>query len=171
MPMTITVNTIRALVAATLTLSCGAPAAQPARAGEGAPPSATISCDDLAYDAEDPLTDGALELCNHYREELTTGVAAKAKACMQEAGWSACDRSRCTLGALASAPREPAPACAQVEAACEGMGELCAEHASGMTPRGRERFARCLVDHCGKGLGFCLWDPMVTPCEQRAPRP
>ncbi|MGN6110000.1 MAG: hypothetical protein ACTHU0_33150 [Kofleriaceae bacterium] len=146
------------------------PAAPPESVASNAPAdpstaSDAVSCEALAHDPDDPGSTNARALCRRYRDEFLPPVAASAIACLEAAAWSACSVSSCATRALASVPAEIDARCAQVEQQCPGMGAHCAEHISGMNPRGRDRFARCLVDHCGTGLRFCLWDRMVSPCD------
>lgn len=144
-----------------------APAQPAAAAADPSTAADEVSCNGLTYAPDDPGSADARALCRRYREEFLPAVAASAISCLEAAEWSACSVSSCATRALASVPAEIDARCAHVEQQCPGMGAHCAEHISGMNPRGRDRFARCLVDHCGTGLRFCLWDRMVSPCDDR----
>jgi hypothetical protein len=124
-----------------------------------------VSCNDLQYDANDPGTADAPTLCERYRDEFVPSAAREAVGCMRAAEWSICEVSRCATKALGSVAPENDARCAHVDQKCPGMGEHCATHIAGMKPAGRDRFAGCLVDNCDKGLRYCLWDPMTTPCD------
>jgi hypothetical protein len=113
---------------------------------------------------EDPgIVDAQLQ-CGRYRDELLPPVAAKAVACMEAARWDVCKLSPCTMAALETQPPD-IDACEQVTTGCPAMTELCATHIGGMNARGRQRFTSCIVENCGNGVRFCLWDPMVSPCD------
>lgn len=128
------------------------------------PSTESVSCEGLKYDTEDPGVADAPALCGHYRDELLPAVATATIRCMQAAEWIVCDVSRCTTNALAAVPPENDARCTHVEQKCPGVGEDCVAYIAGMKPAGRERFAACLADNCGKGLRYCLWDSMVSSC-------
>lgn len=131
--------------------------------------------------------DGRRKMCQTVLAEFDRPAAAKAIQCYAELESSCdpCGVRTCTLNALNGLPRQTLSECETVrkKAAADGdesygklMYDLCEEHASGMTAKGRKRFIRCLRDNVGIGVRYCLWDPSATPCTEsdgrdRAPLP
>jgi hypothetical protein len=133
---------------------------------ESAPPS---RCHTLPAEDDCP-GEGPRSFCQRYEQNFRPAVAEAALSCLESLNASdPCDRcglTQCGMTALETAQGPADPACSDVEARCEGMGELCEFYSRGLNDVGRERFRRCLIDDCGLGVRFCLWDPSSTPCTE-----
>jgi hypothetical protein len=139
---------------------------QVALAEESSSPS---RCQALPEDDECP-GEGPRSFCLRYEQNFRPAAAAAAISCLKSLDANMpCDRcglTQCGMKALESAEGPVDPACSDVETRCEGMGQLCELYSKGLSDPGRERFRRCLVDDCGLGVRFCLWDPSSTPCTE-----
>ena len=170
--MKLTTTTSPASIRGTLLVlaaACGSSERRPAPVQNTASSPADTSADSTlcahvhSGAAYDPGTVDAQLQCGRYRDELLPPIAEKAVACMEAARWDVCKLSPCTMSALETQPPD-VDACKEVTNGCPAMSELCATHVGGMNARGRQRFTRCIVENCGHGVRFCLWDSMVTPC-------
>jgi hypothetical protein len=155
------------LLLATVFAACGANEPRTATVDNTEPTTRSTLCDQLhPGPADTPGIVDAKQQCGHYRDELSPPVAAQAVACMEAAGWDVCQLSPCTERALTSQTAPADERCKQVGQACPAMTELCGRYIAGMNESGKDRFAKCLQDNCGLGVRACLWDSMVTPCDQ-----
>lgn len=126
-------------------------------------------CDDLPSE-QDCEGEGIRSFCERYATYFRPEVADKAIACMKDrSGGDACDHcvlTQCGQKALQAADGEPDPECYQVASACEGMESLCEQYSRGLNEAGRRRFRTCLIENCGIGVRYCLWDSSSTPCTE-----
>lgn len=148
------------------------PAPNPEKEPEATPAVESPSssrCEALPGDDECP-GEGLRSFCQRYEQNFRPAVAAAAISCLESLDASEpcnrCGLTQCGMKALESAEGSVDPACSEVETRCEGMGELCELYSRGLNDPGRERFRRCLIEECGIGVRFCLWDPSSTPCTE-----
>lgn len=121
------------------------------------------------------------QMCQVAFTEFTPAPATQAVTCLAEleSSCDVCGIRVCMKGALEGLPAMTVSECESVareaEKLSEGYGEqmkeLCVTYASGMTAKGRARFAACLKKNPGVGVRFCLWDPSVTPCTEGGQSP
>jgi len=145
-----------------------APSATSGPEKEPEPEPSSVRCQDLPAEDECP-GEGIRTFCQRYEKNFRPAVAESANACLASLAPEACARcglTQCGMKALEHADGDVDPACARVESACEGMGQLCERYSKGLNDVGRKRFRRCLIDNCGIGVRYCLWDPSSTPCTE-----
>lgn len=121
------------------------------------------------------------QMCQTALAEYAPAAATRAATCLAEleSSCDVCGIRVCMKSALEGLPGGTVGECAGVakeaEKTSEGYGEemkeLCTRYASGMTAKGRQRFASCLKKHMGVGIRICLWDPSVTPCTEGSGAP
>ena len=128
-------------------------------------------CEELPSE-EECEGEGIRTYCRRYATHFRHDVANKAIACMKAGhGGDPCNHcvlTQCGQQALAAADGEPDPHCYQVASACEGMASECERYSRGMNEAGRRRFRKCLMENCGIGVRYCLWDSSATPCSEGA---
>ena len=107
------------------------------------------------------------ELCQHVGEEFLPSVAEIAITCLEEQeGCNTCSAYSCMSTALEEVTPGEVRECEALGPADEGSGsdyrvDVCKRYASGMNPKGRERFSLCLAENGYVALQACLWSASI----------